>query len=131
MTANMKNVLCTKSHEYVIKEENLLKIGITDFAVEQLGDVVFVELPEVDSKFKKGEIFGTIESVKAASELYMPVGGTIVEVNEKVVDSPETVNNDCFGEGWFIKIADFHEKEIEEALPYEDYKAYLQEEENA
>lgn len=131
MTIDMKNVLCTKSHEYIIREDGTLKIGITDFAVEQLGDVVFVELPEVDSKFEKGEIFGTIESVKAASELYMPVGGKVVEVNEKVIDSPETVNSDCFGEGWFIKIADFDEKEIEETLPYEEYKEFLLEEENA
>ncbi len=130
MTTDMKNVLCTKSHEYVIKEENTLKIGVTDFAVEQLGDVVFVELPEVDSKFEKGEIFGTIESVKAASELYMPISGTVVEVNEKVIETPEIINTDCFGEGWFIKIADFNEKEIEETLPYDDYKDFLLEEEN-
>lgn len=126
---NMTNILCTKSHEYLIKEGKFLKIGITDFAVEQLGDVVFIELPEVDSKFKKGDIFGTIESVKAASELYIPVGGTVVEINEKAIEKPELINNDCFGEGWLIKITDFKESEIEEAMEYDEYKEFLEEEE--
>ena len=69
--------------------------------------ILFIELPEVDSSFKKGDIFGTIESVKAASELYLPVSGTVVEINEKVVEQPELINNDCFGEGWLVKIKDF------------------------
>jgi len=129
MTTDMTNVLCTKSHEYLIKENNLLKIGVTDFAVEQLGDVVFIELPEVDSSFKKGDIFGTIESVKAASELYLPVSGTVVEINEKVIEQPELINNDCFGEGWLVKIKDFSEVEIQEAMPYPEYKEFLEEEE--
>jgi len=129
MTTGMANVLCTKSHEYLIKENNLLKIGVTDFAVEQLGDVVFIELPEVDSSFKKGDIFGTIESVKAASELYLPVSGTVVEINEKVIEQPELINNDCFGEGWLVKIKDFSEVEIQEAMPYPEYKEFLEEEE--
>jgi len=129
MTTDMTKILCTKSHEYLVKESNLLKIGVTDFAVEQLGDVVFIELPEIDSKFQKGDIFGTIESVKAASELYMPVGGTVVEINEKVVEQPELINNDCFGEGWLIKVKEFKESEIQEAMPYDEYKEFLEEEE--
>jgi glycine cleavage system H protein len=129
MTTDMTKILCTKSHEYLVKENNLLKIGVTDFAVEQLGDVVFIELPEIDSKFQKGDIFGTIESVKAASELYMPVGGTVVEINEKVVEQPELINNDCFGEGWLIKVKEFKESEIQEAMPYDEYKEFLEEEE--
>jgi len=128
MTMDTTNVLCTKSHEYILKEGGFLKIGVTDFAVEQLGDVVFTELPETDSKFKKGDIFGTIESVKAASELYMPVGGTVVEINEKALAQPELINNDCFGEGWLIKIKDFKEAELEEAMSYEEYKEFLEEE---
>lgn len=129
MTTDMTNVLCTKSHEYLVKEGKILKIGITDFAVEQLGDVVFIELPEIDSSFKKGDIFGTIESVKAASELYMPVSGTVVEINEKAIEQPELINNDCFGEGWLIKVTGFKEPEIEEALAYDEYKEFLEEEE--
>lgn len=128
MTTDMTKVLCTKSHEFLIKEGNTLKIGVTDFAVEQLGDVVFIELPEVDSTFKKGDIFGTIESVKAASELYIPVSGTVVEINEKVVEQPELINNDCFGEGWLIKVKDFKEAEIAEAMTYDEYKEFIEEE---
>ena len=91
-------------------------------------DVVFIELPEVDSSFKKGDIFGTIESVKAASELYLPVSGTVVEINEKVVEQPELINNDCFGEGWLVKIKDFKESEIAETMTYQEYKEFIQEE---
>lgn len=128
MTTDMTKVLCTKSHEYLINEGKFLKIGVTDFAVEQLGDVVFIELPEVDSTFKKGDIFGTIESVKAASELYLPVGGTVVEINEKAIEKPELINTDCFGEGWLIKIKDFKESDYEEAMNYEEYKEFIEEE---
>jgi glycine cleavage system H protein len=127
MTANTENIFCTSSHEYLVEEGNLLKIGITDFAVEQLGDVVFVELPEVGTKFTKGEVFGTIESVKAASELYLPVSGTIEEINEKAVEEPELINTDCFGQGWLVKVSGYKKAETEEAMPYDDYKASLEE----
>lgn len=121
------NILCTESHEYLIEENNVLKIGITDFAVEQLGDVVFIELPEVDSDFKKGEIFGTIESVKAASEIYLPVSGKIEEINEKAVENPELINNDSFGEGWLIKVSGYKKSELEEAMSYDEYKNFIEE----
>lgn len=129
MTVDMSSVLCTKSHEYVIKEGDLLKVGITDYAVEQLGDIVFVELPEVGTTFEKGEVFGTIESVKAASEMYLPVSGKIVEVNEKVQDDPEVVNEDTFEQGWFVKVADYKNEELEEAMQYDEYRDYLEQEE--
>lgn len=130
MTVDMSNVLCTKSHEYIIQEGNIAKIGITDFAVEQLGDIVFVELPEVDTTFEKGEVFGTVESVKAASELYLPVGGKIIEINEKVQIDPEIINNDCFGEGWLVKVVDFKAEDLlEDAVYYDEYKDYLEQEE--
>lgn len=129
MAIDMSNVLCTKSHEYIIQEGDTVKIGITDFAVEQLGDIVFVELPEIDATFEKGEVFGTIESVKAASEMYLPVGGRIIEINEKIQEDPEIINNDCFGEGWLVKVADFNADELNEAMYYEDYKEYLEHEE--
>jgi len=124
---DMMNVLCTKSHEYIIKEGDCLKIGITDFAVEQLGDVVFVELPEIDAEFEKGEVFGTIESVKAASELYLPAGGVIAEINEKVVETPELVNTDCFGEGWLVKIKNYKNSDLDEAMSYGEYKEFIEE----
>lgn len=122
-------VLCTKSHEYLLEEGNTYAVGITDHAVEQLGDIVFVELPEPGATFSKGEVFGTIESVKAASELYMPAGGKVVAVNELLISEPELINSDCFGQGWLIKITDVNQSELDDTMHYEDYCAYLEEEE--
>lgn len=125
MTVDMTEILCTKTHEYIIQEGDVLKLGITDFAVEQLGDIVFAELPEVGVILKKDEIFGTIESVKTASDLYLPVAGKIVEINKKIHDEPELINNDCFGEGWLIKIADFNKADFEDAMSYDEYNNFL------
>ena len=113
-------ILCTKSHEYVTKDGI---IGLTDFAVEQLGDIVFLELPSVGDSFKKGETFANIESVKAASEIYMPVSGKIVEVNNELTDTPEKLNEDCFEGGWLIKIepSDFA-SDSADLLTYDEYK---------
>lgn len=119
-----EGIFCTKSHEYALKEENVYKIGITDHAVEQLGDIVFVELPETGASFQKGEVFGTIESVKAASELYMPLGGTVVAVNEDLSGEPELINNSTYEKGWLIKIETNEanaEKDLKDAMEYEDY----------
>lgn len=114
--------LCTKTHEYVIPEgNNVYRIGITDHAVHQLGDIVFVELPDLDSTFEKGEVFGTVESVKAASELYMPAGGKVIELNETLLKEPELINNDTFGAGWFIKVALNDVADLAEALEYDEY----------
>lgn len=129
MTIDLSEVLCTKSHEYVVRKGDVLTVGITDFAVEQLGDIVFVELPEVGAVFKQGEVFGTIESVKAASELYIPVSGKVVEINEKVVETPELVNTDCFSDGWLIKVSDFNNEELAEMMSYDEYKDFLEKEE--
>ena len=129
MTVDMSDVLCTKSHEYVIQEGDVLTIGITDFAVEQLGDIVFVELPEIGNTFQKDEVFGTIESVKAASEIYLPVSGKIVEVNEEIQIQPELINDDCFGKGWMVKVVDFDKNDLVEAMHYDEYKDYLEKEE--
>jgi glycine cleavage system H protein len=120
------NILCTKSHEYILAENNEAIVGITDFAVDQLGDVVFVELPEVGTTFNKGESFGTIESVKAASEIYMPVSGKVIEVNESLTTQPELVNEDCYDRGWLIKIAEFDKSELDDAMSYDEYKDYLE-----
>ena len=85
-------------------KDGVYEVGITDYAIEQLGDIVFVELPDSDSEFSKGEVFATIESVKAASEIYMPISGTVTEVNEDLVSSPELLNEDPYEKGWLIKI---------------------------
>lgn len=122
-----EKILCTKSHEYLLEEDSKYTVGLTDYAVEQLGDIVFIELPDIGAEFKKGETFATIESVKAASEIYMPISGKIIEVNTAVADAPETLNNDCYENGWLVKIEKTgSEAEFADLLDYEDYKEELE-----
>ena len=122
-----EEMLCTNSHEYVVKEGNNYVIGLTDYAIEQLGDIVFLELPSAGDTFEKGETFANIESVKAASEIYMPIGGEVVEINEELIDAPEKLNEDCYENGWLIKInAASPDSELENLMTYEDYKAELE-----
>ena len=122
-----EKILCSKSHEYLLEEDEHYTVGLTDYAVEQLGDIVFVELPEAGTEFKKGETFATVESVKAASEIYMPVSGKILEVNETIADAPETLNEDCYEKGWLVKIEPTgDDSELEDLLEYEDYKEELE-----
>ncbi len=98
------SVLCTKTHEYVLElGEGKYEAGITDYAIEQLGDIVFIELPEVGSEFVKNEAFATVESVKAASEIYMPVSGKITEINEAIVNSPELLNDESYEDKWLVR----------------------------
>ncbi len=122
-----EKILCSKSHEYLLEENGNYLIGLTDYAIEQLGDIVFVELPETGSEYKKGDTFATIESVKAASEIYMPISGKIIEVNDKITDSPEILNEDCYEKGWLVKIEKTgDESEFADLLEYEDYKEDLE-----
>ena len=124
-----EKILCSKSHEFLLDNgENTFTIGLTDYAVEQLGDIVFLELPEVDTEYKKGETFATIESVKAASEIYMPISGKIIEINEEAVDSPEILNEDSYEKGWLVKIEATGDaaNEQNDLLEYEDYKEELE-----
>ena len=117
----------TKSHEWVRTEGDTATIGITDHAQDELGDVVFVELPEVGTTFDAGDSFGTVESVKAVSDLYTPVGGEVVEVNETLNDQPEKINEDPYGEGWIVKLSASGEGEL---LSASDYQQFLEEEES-
>ena len=118
-----ENMLCTKTHEYVVEKNGKYEVGITDYAIEQLGDIVFVELPEVNSEFTKNEVFATIESVKAASEIYMPISGKVVEINEEIVNSPELLNDEAYENKWFIKIeSNADQVEFADLLDYSDYK---------
>ena len=94
----------TDDHEWAKQEGDVVRIGISDYAQDQLGDVVFVELPEVGSSFAKGEEFGTVESVKAVSELYMPIGGEVAAINDTLADQPEQVNSDPYGGGWMLTV---------------------------
>ena len=123
-----EKILCSKSHEYILKnDDNTYTVGLTDYAVEQLGDIEFLELPENNSEFKKGETFATVESVKAASEIYMPISGKVIEVNESLADAPETLNEDSYEKGWLVKIeATGNEAEQNDLLEYEDYKEELE-----
>jgi glycine cleavage system H protein len=116
----------TKSHEWVRTEGDTATIGITDHAQDELGDVVFVELPEVGATFDTGDSFGTVESVKAVSDLYTPVGGEILEVNEVLNDQPEKINEDPYGEGWIVKLR--VSDEGSRLLSASDYEKLLEEE---
>ena len=116
-----ENLLYTKEHEWISKKDSVVKVGITDFAQSQLGDIIFLELPEVGDQIVAGESFGEIEAVKTVSELYAPIDGTILEVNEELEDSPDNINQDCYGAGWIIKVS--HEGDLE-SNDLLDHKAY-------
>jgi len=116
----------TRTHEWVKREGDIATVGITDHAQDELGDVVFIELPEEGASFGAGDSFGTIESVKAVSDLYTPVGGEVVGVNETLNDSPERVNEDPYGGGWMIRLRVSGEGEL---LSANEYENLLEEEE--
>lgn len=121
-----EGILCSKTHEWIAEIDNQYTIGLTDWAVEQLGDVVFIELPEIGATFSKDETFATIESVKAASEIYMPVSGEIIEINEDLINSPELINEDSFN-AWLVKIKPENFQEDSQGLmEYNDYKDEVQ-----
>lgn len=118
-----ENMLCTKTHEYILEKDNCFEVGITDYAIEQLGDIVFVELPDIDTSFSKNEVFGTIESVKGATEIYMPISGIVVEINEEIVNNPEFLNDETYENKWLMKIeSEANQVELADLLDYSDYK---------
>lgn len=114
------------SHEYVRLDGEIATIGITEFAVHELGDIVFLELPEIGDALTRGENFGTIESVKAVEELNSPVTGTVIERNEALINSPEQVSEDPYGEGWFLKVRVNDSAEVEDALTADEYRAQVE-----
>ena len=116
-----KKLLYTEEHEWVNDKDDKVIIGITDFAQSQLGDIIFLELPDIGDKIIEGEPFGEVEAVKTVSELYAPVNGTVIEVNNNLEDSPDRVNQDCYGEGWIIKIKPDEKINKENLLVYQDY----------
>lgn len=122
------SALCTKTHEYVLElNKDEYEIGITDYAIEQLGDIVFIELPEAGSEFVKNEVFATVESVKAASEIYMPISGKIKEINEEIVNKPELLNDESYDNKWLVKITSSADQlEFADLLDYSDYKEELE-----
>jgi glycine cleavage system H protein len=114
------------SHEWIRVEGDEGVIGISDYAQEELNDVVYVELPEVGDVLEKGDEFGSVESVKAASELYMPVSGRVIAVNADLEDSPELVNQDAFGKGWMIRVRLTDEDELEDLLDANEYQSQVE-----
>ncbi len=118
----------TEAHEWVKVEGENARIGITDFAQHQLGDIVYVELPEVDDEIEKGDAFGVIESVKAASDAYLPVGGTVLEVNEALEDEPELLNADAF-ENWIVVVKLNDANDVDDLMNAGEYEEYCNKEE--
>jgi len=116
-----------QTHEWVKIEDDLAVVGISDHAQEALGDITFVELPETDLEVKEDEECGVVESVKAASDIYTPLSGEIVEVNEALDDKPELINEDCYGEGWIFKLANFDIEAYEELMDAAEYEAMIEE----
>ncbi|MCT8978795.1 glycine cleavage system protein GcvH [Clostridium sp. CX1] len=117
----LKELLYSKDHEWVKVEGDKAYIGITDYAQDSLGDIVFVELPQVGAELSKEDTFGVVESVKAASDLYTPISGKVIQINDNLVDSPEAVNEDAFG-NWMIVIELNDKLELEGLLNSEEYK---------
>lgn len=120
------SVRYAKSHEWARKDGEEITVGISDYAQDSLGDVVFVELPEIGANFSRGSAFGVVESVKAASDIYAPVDGEVVAVNDALNDNPATVNEDAFGDGWLIKLKVSDTGQFNELMPVEDYKTYTE-----
>ncbi|HVN88726.1 MAG TPA: glycine cleavage system protein GcvH [Candidatus Binataceae bacterium] len=121
----------SKEHEWVSMEDEVATVGITDHAQEQLGEIVFIELPAVGDKVSKDDPFGVIESVKAVSDIYAPVSGTVVAINEDLPESPETVNEDPYGDGWLIKIKVSDESDFDDLMDSAEYEEMVAEEKNA
>ncbi len=123
----------SKTHEWIRVEGSEALVGITDYAQEQLSNAVFVELPEIGDEFQQGDVFAVVESVKAASECYMPASGTIIAINEELMEAPELINEDPYIDGWFVRIALDDPSEVDQLMDadqYEDYVAQLVEEES-
>jgi glycine cleavage system H protein len=119
----------TREHEWARQRGSRVVVGVTDFAQDQLGDVVYVELPAIGDEVKRGESFGVVESTKAVSELFAPVSGKVVEVNDPLVEAPETVNEDPYEEGWMIAIEPTDPNELNDLLDQKAYRAFVDEQE--
>ena len=120
-----KGLLYSKDHEWVKREGTIVKIGITDYAQDKLGDVVFVEVPSLDDQLVQGEPFTVVESVKAVSEIISPIDGTIIAVNDRLEDSPELINDDCYGQGWIVSVEPENEEGLEDLMTDQEYESYL------
>jgi len=129
MSTIPKNNLYTRDHEWVRIEGNKAEVGITDHAQKALGDIVFVELPDTEDEIDAGDEFGSIESVKAVTSLFMPMSGRVIAVNTELKDSPEIINEECYDDGWVIRLELSNLEESTELLSSEEYKEFLLDEE--
>ncbi|MCL2491421.1 MAG: glycine cleavage system protein GcvH [Coriobacteriia bacterium] len=118
--------LFTNTHEWLSQKDEFSVIGITDFAQDQLGEIVYVDLPEVGDRFKAGQPFGEVESVKSVSELLMPIDASIIEVNEELNDAPDLVNSDCYGDGWLVKV-EYGDVDLSDLLDSDSYDTHCSE----
>ncbi len=117
-----QDLFYAKTHEWVSLDNGVATVGITDFAQSQLSDLTFIELPEVGTSFEAGDEAAVVESVKAAADVYAPVGGEVIEINEALDDAPELVNNDAFGKGWLFKIKVNEESEVDDMMDADSYE---------
>ena len=115
----------TKEHEWVRIDGNVLTVGITDHAQSELGDIIFIEFPELNQMISKDEPFGTIEAVKTVADLFGPVSGKVIEINEALEDNPDLVNSDCYGQGWIVKINCTDDSQLDDLLDSEKYKGMI------
>ncbi|NOX86793.1 MAG: glycine cleavage system protein GcvH [Chlorobi bacterium] len=120
-----ENLHYTEEHEWIRVEGDEAYVGITDFAQKELGDIVFIEVETVDENLDKGEAFGTIEAVKTVSDLFMPVGGTVLEMNEKLEDQPELINKDPYGDGWIVRIKIADSAELDDLIDSKAYASFI------
>ncbi|MBI1908730.1 MAG: glycine cleavage system protein GcvH [Deltaproteobacteria bacterium] len=118
----------SKEHEWVKVEGSVATIGITDYAQDQLGEIVFVELPSEGEEFGKEDVFGVVESVKSVNDVYAPIGGKVIEVNDPLSDGPEIINEDSYGEGWLIRMEVADAKELKDLMTAKQYEAFIKEE---
>tara|TARA_Y200000002_G_scaffold237463_1_gene196180 strand:- start:1318 stop:1692 length:375 start_codon:yes stop_codon:yes gene_type:complete len=120
---NLKNLKYTKDHEWLRLENDIAYVGITDFAQGELGDIVYVEIETLNEKIEMGDVFGTVEAVKTVSDLFMPISGEVIELNEKLESEPELVNNDPYGDGWMVKIKVENLSQLDELLDLDGYES--------
>ena len=119
------NLKYTKDHEWIRIEDDIAVVGITDFAQGELGDIVYVEIETIDQNVKIGDVFGTVEAVKTVSDLFMPISGNVIELNEKLESEPELVNNDPYGDGWMVKIKFENKLELDSLLDAQGYEKLI------
>ncbi len=120
---NLKNLKYTKDHEWVRVEGDIAYVGITDFAQGELGDIVYVEIETLNEEIEMGNVFGTVEAVKTVSDLFMPISGEVIELNEKLESEPELVNSDPYGDGWMVKIKIDNISQLDELLDLDGYES--------